>query len=203
MPKTKPQCEQIKDKRRKDLIKTATRIFAFENYKSVTIDDITSELNWSHGLFYHYYKNKEQLFIDVMNEAIDLARKLIDFKSHKQLSPLEEIRAIFGDIFTLISGTDDYVVSAFHLLFNLRLQTNQVPECGDCRQKCQLASNKIISLIKEGQICGEILQGEPEEYAFSLVALTKGLLYNRLMAGAKHFRCPSIDTVMNLLEAKR
>ena len=186
MPKTKPQCEQIKDKRRKDLIKTATRIFAFENYKSVTIDDITTELNWSHGLFYHYYKNKEQLFIDVMNETIDLARKLIDFKSHKQLSPLEEIRAIFGDIFTLISGTDDYVVSAFHLLFNLRLQTNQVPECDDCRQKCQLA-----------------LQGEPEEYAFSLVALTKGLLYNRLMAGAKHFRCPSIDTVMNLLEAKR
>ena len=202
MPKTKEQCQLIKDKRRKEILVAATSIFAFNNYQSVTTDTITKSLKCSHGLFYHYYKNKEDLFNDVVDTAIDVIKNLIDFSEVNNLSAKDALRKIFGHVLELMAGKDDYINSCLYILFNLRLQIDEVPQTEECLQKCQLASNKVRKLIELGQKEGTILEGDPSEYTISLIALIKGLLYNRLMVGSAKFCCPNINTVMNLVEVR-
>ena len=71
MPRTKEQNRKILDQRRKDIIKCAINVFSVKDYKSATIDDITSSLNISHGLFYHYFKNKTDLIKGIVEYADD------------------------------------------------------------------------------------------------------------------------------------
>jgi AcrR family transcriptional regulator len=69
MPKTPEQNQQIKDERRANILNTALRLFALYGYDSIVINDITREANCSHGLFYHYFKNKVDLFLELMKIA--------------------------------------------------------------------------------------------------------------------------------------
>lgn len=69
MPRTKEQNRKILDQRKKDIIKCAINVFSVKDYKSATIDDITKSLKISHGLFYHYFKNKTDLIKGIVEYA--------------------------------------------------------------------------------------------------------------------------------------
>ena len=202
MPKTKQQCETLKAKRRQDMIVAATNIFAFYNYQDVTTDTITASLKCSHGLFYHYYKSKEEIYFDVLDKAISATKALIDAKEINNLKGSEALRCILGTILDTINKNDKYLISAMFLLLNSRVQIEDIPQTEEILVKSQLATNKIFQLIEKGQKDGTILAGNPEEYNTCLSALIKGLLYNRLMSDSENFVCPSINTVMNLVEVR-
>lgn len=59
MPKTSLQNSIIREKRKILLMDTALRLFASYGVDNVTIDNITDALEISHGLFYHYFKDKK------------------------------------------------------------------------------------------------------------------------------------------------
>ena len=50
------------DMRKNDLIISALKMFCKKGYHSTTINDIVKKAKCSHGLFYHYFKNKKELF---------------------------------------------------------------------------------------------------------------------------------------------
>ena len=62
MQKNKSQYVSIADTRRNDLIFSALKLFCKKGYHSTTINDIVKKAKCSHGLFYHYFKNKNELF---------------------------------------------------------------------------------------------------------------------------------------------
>lgn len=69
MPRTREQNEAIRDKRRTDILTAAMRLFANRGYDNVSSDDITKAAGCSHGLFYHYYKNKEDVLKDLFEQS--------------------------------------------------------------------------------------------------------------------------------------
>lgn len=69
MPRTRDQNEAIRDKRRTDILNAAMRLFANRGYDNVSSDDITKAAGCSHGLFYHYYKNKEDVLKDLFEQS--------------------------------------------------------------------------------------------------------------------------------------
>ena len=80
MPRTKEQNQKILDKRKQEIIHCAITIFTVKDYKSATVDDITKKLKISHGLFYHYFKNKDDLIktiVDYANQTIMISFKKI------------------------------------------------------------------------------------------------------------------------------
>ncbi len=52
----------LADMRKNDLIISALKMFCKKGYHSTTINDIVKKAKCSHGLFYHYFKNKKELF---------------------------------------------------------------------------------------------------------------------------------------------
>lgn len=48
--------------KKETILKDALIVFCNKGLKDATIDDICEKANLSHGLFYHYYKNKEELY---------------------------------------------------------------------------------------------------------------------------------------------
>ncbi len=54
--------KNISDIRKSKLILSALKVFCKKGYDSATINDIVKNAKCSHGLFYHYFDNKKQLF---------------------------------------------------------------------------------------------------------------------------------------------
>jgi len=50
------------------ILKTAFILFLKKGYKSVTMQDLERETGLTKGAFYHYFKSKEEIFVDVIDK---------------------------------------------------------------------------------------------------------------------------------------
>ena len=65
------------EERRKELIDTAARLFAERGYESVSVRDILAEIGGAPGMFYYYFKSKQEIYLAAMEDYItqNLERK--------------------------------------------------------------------------------------------------------------------------------
>ncbi len=93
-PRTKQANEQLKQKRREQIILTALKIFAKRGFHRTSVSEIAKAAGISKGLMYNYFDSKEDLLITVLEyvlqQAFDTIFNSIAEKS-KTLSPHELI----------------------------------------------------------------------------------------------------------------
>ena len=58
------------EERRKELIETAARLFAEKGYESVSVRDILAEVGGAPGMFYYYFKSKQDIYLAAMEDYI-------------------------------------------------------------------------------------------------------------------------------------
>ena len=81
MPKSKEQYSEIKENRKACIINAGLKVFCEKGYDYATVDDIVKRSGCSHGLFYHYFKSKKEIF----DEVVQLHRE------HRLISVNEEV----------------------------------------------------------------------------------------------------------------
>ncbi|HQJ25309.1 MAG TPA: helix-turn-helix domain-containing protein, partial [Bacillota bacterium] len=57
---------------REKIISVAERLFAQRWYSTVSVADICRNAGVSNGIAYHYYKNKDELLVNIMERTIDV-----------------------------------------------------------------------------------------------------------------------------------
>lgn len=85
-------------KRRLNIILGANKVFCRTGIKAATVDDICEEIGCSHGLFYHYYTDKNELvdyLKNVQNKAI-ADRAITALRSSS--NPIMKIKNLLLDI---------------------------------------------------------------------------------------------------------
>lgn len=73
--KNEEQLIQIRAQRQKELRRSAIENFSIKGFKNTKISDITTNANVSHGLFYHYFDSKEQLYEEVIRTIFTISLK--------------------------------------------------------------------------------------------------------------------------------
>lgn len=61
---------EIKDRRKNEIISAGVKIFSEKGFYKTKVKDITDALDMSTGTFYIYFKNKEELFLDAINDVV-------------------------------------------------------------------------------------------------------------------------------------
>ncbi len=86
------------EERRKELIDTATRLFTARGYESVSVRDILAEVNGAPGMFYYYFKSKQDIYLATMEDYISekLDRKCALMEDAAM--PFEERRAMLSEM---------------------------------------------------------------------------------------------------------
>lgn len=204
MPKTREQNQLIKEERRNSILICSLYLFALKGYSSVNIDDVTKAAKCSHGLFYHYFKDKEELFFSVIEEvALKQFIPLINSINYNQKAKFA-IHDLLNCLYEILVGNNKNLVCILYLLFNLHLQKDNIPKPKDINKKNNplLVYWLLIDLIKKGQIEGDINDGNPKVYAVAILSMITGLSFNRLYIGLKRFVCPTPEIIMNILIKK-
>lgn len=61
---------KLRDSKRNAIVKAATQVFSQKGYHRTKVRDITDSIGISTGTFYIYFKNKSDLFVEVVDDVI-------------------------------------------------------------------------------------------------------------------------------------
>ena len=86
---------KTKEERRNEIIETAGKLFEEKGYAQTQVQDIVNEIGVAKGLFYYYFKSKDEVMEELADRyadaIIDDVNKLID----KDISTFDKINRIF------------------------------------------------------------------------------------------------------------
>ena len=97
------------------IVEESFKLFLNHSYEAVSISDISKAIGFTKGALYHHFKNKEELFISVIDKYLYLPDVIVDVETvslseYIQLSTSEAekiIKRLFG--FTLVFAPINYM----------------------------------------------------------------------------------------------
>ena len=70
--KSSSRKDERRNKRRRDILDVASRLFSEVGYESVTMRAIAAELGYAHGTLYRYFPDKSHLLAEICSQTFDL-----------------------------------------------------------------------------------------------------------------------------------
>ncbi|MCI1245227.1 MAG: TetR/AcrR family transcriptional regulator [Bacilli bacterium] len=194
MPRTEEQNREIKERRKLKIMEKALMLFATRGFDAITVDDITKEVGCSHGLFYHYFAGKEDVYNALMslkdNQKYDEYR--LPTKRALEAGGIAGLR-IFAEYAERIAQADDTV------FYFVRLALT--------RQMTQTAKGALmgidlypdfLKLIQEAQKDGDVYEGNPREIANMYIDFCNGAMDRRFAMGRGKFEIVHAPEIMRL-----
>lgn len=198
MPKTKEQFEQIRNDRINSILFVATDLFATKGFDGVNLDEVTKKAKCSHGLLYHYYKGKEELYQAVLEKIIypDMEQFFKNINQNQKAKYV--VQDLVDQILKLLKSNNEQKIKELYLFSNIHLKKN-LKFIYKNEEGHTVIFSTIQKLIDRGKEEGDFNSYPTVELAISLLSLIKGIAFNRLNIGYKRFVCPRSEIVMKML----
>jgi AcrR family transcriptional regulator len=84
--------EDLAAQRRNEILEASARLFAEKGYHATNIADIAAEMGIGHGTFYRYFRNKLDIFEQVIGEIIERISQVVMRERADEADTLEEYR---------------------------------------------------------------------------------------------------------------
>ncbi|MFT9849279.1 TetR/AcrR family transcriptional regulator [Aneurinibacillus sp. REN35] len=172
-PKSDEQYKKIRDKRYEELSNAALKIFSSKGFAATKISDITSSVNLSHGLFYHYFQSKEDIYISLIMNVLDMFTEAVNDIERRDGTPWEKLTWLTERTFSASLEEGLYR----HILVIQAFQSESIPlEIKKAMsEKYQAAMQGISRIIAAGQRDGVFVEDDPMELAIYYLSLSHGL----------------------------
>ena len=72
------------EERRKELLDAAERLFVEQGYEETSIRDIITTVGVAHGLFYYYFRSKEDILAAIIDRFYDSFLRAVDGRTRKR-----------------------------------------------------------------------------------------------------------------------
>ncbi|KQL44774.1 TetR family transcriptional regulator [Brevibacillus choshinensis] len=193
-PLNEEQLHQIRDERRDQIIVAAIKVFARRGIIGTKMSMIAAEAGISHGLLYHYFTSKEELFTMLVEDAMVGAEEAMSSIYDLPGSPIEKIRALTMEIL------DESGTPYFMLIHHARTSEGvpeKVKELID-QNDMDAFIERLLPLFRDGQQAGEIVDGNPEELISSYLSVLSGLMVVNAQ-GIGGYRLPEVDMLLRLI----
>lgn len=197
MPRTKDQFQEIKENRRSEILKAALPLFSLQGYDAVKIDDITKACGCSHGLFYHYFVSKEDLFQTMMDESKAVGKRCYPRTWLLDNGPEKAVVHFVNNILNLLKNDEENCYYMYLYLTMDYQKTLPKPKNKDKNHK--YFPDLLLEIIKQGQIEHTFNEENPHELIHVFLSLLRGLFYERLQSGKKLFHCPNKRLLLRVL----
>ena len=103
MPRKEEQFEEIRQKRRAEITKTALQLFAKNGYHNTSISKIAKAAGVSKGLMYNYFESKEALLDAILFGAADDKQAAYQSVSMNETPPKRRLQMIIEGMFAMIN----------------------------------------------------------------------------------------------------
>jgi AcrR family transcriptional regulator len=195
MPRSAEQFEQIKDERRRALLRAARVVFGRKGFAAAKIADVAAQAGISHGLVYHYFPEKESLFAATIEASAEGWDALFTGARAQAGTPWDRLVHLCEQMITGLREEPE------HLLMTVYVHSEDAAP--GVREVLKRFRRRVLgdleAMIEEGQRTGEVAPGSAADLTRALVAIIQGLAINRLVdPGAA---LPPLEVVLRILKA--
>lgn len=197
MPRPATENQRIRDERHERILRAAAHVFAHKGLAATTIADIAAAAHVSHGLAYHYFATKEEIFRQLVNRAMQGTERLLRDAHARGGTVTERLRWLINE---MIEGTKDSTDDM--LIVQQAMISEAVPPDvrGLVLHEPPILLELLSGLLGEGQACGEIIPGDPHQLALLLLSCIQGIFSNSALHFDQHRIEP--ETMLSLFQAR-
>ncbi len=178
MPRLLAENQRIRDERHDQILQAAAHVFARKGLAATKITDIAAAAGVSHGLMYHYFASKEEIFRQLITRAMQGIERLLRDAGSRDGTVTERLRWLISE---LIEGSKDPVAADDALLIQQVMSSETV--LPDVRKLVLEEPPKLLvvfsDLLREGQATGEIIAGDPDQLAYFFLSCIQGMVSTR------------------------
>lgn len=174
---------------REDILFTAFKHFLLQSYKEVTLEHLVRELGLSKGGFYHHFKSKQELFIEVIDHFvlhhIEFDKVKVDKRKTIEENLLHFISLnlkLFERFLTRITPEADEINYYRMMLDAAKYYPDFTKVVNEKHKKGELAYYRqlVENALKKGEIRADI---DPGKLAETLQFLLDGIGFNFFFQG--------------------
>lgn len=171
-PLSEVQLHQIRDERKEQILGAAAVVFARRGITGTKMSMIAVEAGISHGLLYHYFSSKDQLFSAIVRLAMEESFETIANVYEIPGSPLEKLTELTR--FILDKGNSAF----FALIYEAQTSENVPEEARKLLEEYPLQRyiDLLLPLFIEGQQRGEFITNNAEELITWYFSIISGLM---------------------------
>lgn len=173
-----------KNQQMREISKEKIRIAALNQFSkkglfATRIQDIAIEANISQGLLYRYYSSKDEIFIDLINDALDKINEASYYVYNLNIKANEKITLTLTEIYKTIENSESFRQTCS--LIAQAMSSTAIPEEAQrlLNEKRDIPYEIFAKIMKQGQEENTIVDGNPEELGILFWSTINGLaIYN-------------------------
>jgi len=174
MPLEPLTAERRRQQTREYLLRAAAQVFAERGFHEATLDEVAAAAGFTKGAVYSNFKNKEDLFLALVEDAY--ARDMAAIKETLEASDVPP-EARLGDFVQMMRGEMEYLPNLGTLYLEFHLYALRNPTARERLNELERADVRAIAdIIESERTQREIEIDEPvERTARIIVALFRGI----------------------------
>lgn len=158
------------------ILKAATKVFAGKDFFLVTMEDVAKEAGVGKGTLYRYYKNKEDLYFNVINKGLEALFEYTNHEMGKENGSPQKIKKFIYCTLHFFNKNSSFVKVFLQEEVKFRQQSEY--------SKTRLILDKIERLLEEiiivGQKNNELKKLDVGVCIATLVGIIKGFFISEL-----------------------
>ncbi|MFC3745228.1 TetR/AcrR family transcriptional regulator [Paenibacillus sp. GCM10012306] len=181
MPRNHEKDIQLREERKKQILKSALPLFVENGLQATTISEIAKAAGMSKGLIYNYFESKVELYsilaVDILGLSEEDANHLLYVMEG---TAWERLCQLAKDVVILQKSklAGDAVEMRFNLAFSMQfLNFEHLPEPykSDVDKAYTFNRQTVAEIIKQGQNAGQLIEGDPYQLAIHYSSIVNGM----------------------------
>src|SRR5437764_6563034 len=171
MPRTEEANQRIREEQRARILDGARKVFARKGL-GATMADVAAEASVSQGLAYRYFASKEALFRELVEQSVQSGIEGIQRIPKMPGTPGERLAFLVSIAW---EGRREHPEN-YQLLYQVlddETTTDDIREL--IGRQGQAYQDVLRQLIVEGQVTGEITEGDPDQLVIVVLTCLDGL----------------------------
>ncbi len=190
--------QHSRETQRANILEAARRVFARKG-KAATMADVAEAAGVSQGLAYRYFVSKEQIYRELVEQAVEQAALATAQPMHESSATPGQRLALL--ITQLVEYRRDHL--EFFQLLDQVVGSDKIPDdvAELIRRRRESFFVEFRQLIVEAQATGEVAAGDPDELVIAVVASLEGLVRFGLHHPEQFHRlCPDASILLRMLK---
>jgi AcrR family transcriptional regulator len=173
LPRTKDQYDEIRSATRRKIQAAGLKLFSHKGFAATSISDIATLAGISTGLMYRHYTSKEDLFSELVNNAVQAMHQITQLLDVGG-SPAAAIQNLTHMLIDTLAQSDE-TGQYFVLIIQYFLSGNAPQESSENQYEDLLLFDRMAKLIEKGQQLGEFKKGNPLQMAMFYFSSIQGI----------------------------
>ncbi|MCR4561737.1 MAG: TetR/AcrR family transcriptional regulator [Bacilli bacterium] len=173
MPRTKEQNEQIKEKRKTEILDAVLDLYLTHGFDEVNVTDATREAKCSRSLFYFYIKDMDEapkIIAEAYKDSLEKLNFFAILEKAKALGGRDGIELIIDHFVSTLNRAaknpkEDFRFARLVLLSLFSKSENAAP------LRKLSAKEPLMELIKQAQAEGKVRMNDPEDVANDILII--------------------------------